>query len=369
MRLRRARTLVVTFAEGSLVLQNYMSRQSLPVDLLTLDILARAEDWRPYEAFQTAYSGMDPTVLGSYVNGMTEQGYLCVENTPAAQLDAEYESFWNWEVTAGLYHFGIQDPPWLDSEENAQWMQNLYVSKPPVSLLMSNEGLDEITALDRPSVSTGLMATMHSRRSVRRFEPEEAPLDSLRDCLFAGLGITGFLNTQLPGEDPFLPLKMTPSGGARNPYEGYVYVNKVAELKPGLYHYSALDHSIGLVTDTPGATPSQLFAQQPWTDEAAFGILLVANFERMGWKYPHPNAYRVVLMEAGHIGQNIMLAAADHGLASTPTGAVVDSIAQAMLGLNKVRQALVYSVFVGVGSPDAFELENLVAHPAQTDPG
>ena len=27
------------------------------------------------------------------------------------------------------------------------------------------------------------------------------------------------------------------------------------------------------------------------------------------WKYDDPNAYRVVLIEAGHIGQNIMLAA------------------------------------------------------------
>ena len=337
--------------------------------MFTLDILARAEDWQPADAFPKIYPGTDPNVVNSYVHGMTEHGYLCVEQSPAAQLDSEYESFWNWEVSAGLYHFGIQDPPWLDSQQNAEWMQQLYVSKPPIPLMMSNEGLEEITPLDRPSLSSGIMATMHARRSVRSFEPQPVSLEVLRDCLFAGLGITGFLNTQLPGEDPHLPLKMTPSGGARNPYEGFVYVNNVTDLAPGLYHYSALDNSLGLVTDTPDATPSQLFAQQPWTDEAAFGIFLVANFERMAWKYPHPNAYRVVLMEAGHIGQNITLAAADHGLCSTPTGAVVDSVAQALLGLNKIRQALVYAVFVGVGSPDAFELENQVSHPEETGQG
>jgi SagB-type dehydrogenase family enzyme len=309
------------------------------------------------------YPGTAPGVVDHYLQGLVEHGFLCVEGSPEALLDAEYESSWNWDTTAGLYHFGIQDPPWLDSGQNAEWMQQLYVSKPPIPLMMSNEGLEHIMPLERPKLDSGLMSTMAARRSVRRFRPDPVPLEVLRDCLFAGLGITGFLNTGLPGEDPFLPLKMTPSGGARNPYEGFVYVSRVDGLAPGIYHYSALDHSLGLVADTPSVTPSQLFAQQPWTDEAAFGILLVANFERMGWKYPHPNAYRVVLMEAGHIGQNIALVAADHSLNATPTGAAFDSVAQSLLGLNKVKQALVYGVFIGHADPAAFELENTQDHP------
>lgn len=367
MRLRRARTLVVTFASGAPLLQNYMSRQSIPVDMFTLDILARAEDWQSPDAFPHLYPGTALSVVEHYVRGLVEHGYLCVEHSPAAKLDEEYESSWNWDTVAGLYHFGIQDPPWLDTQQNAEWMNELYVSKPPIPLMMSNEGLEDITPLERPNLDTGIMATMSARRSVRSFRPDPVPLEALRDCLFAGLGITGFLNTQLPGENPYLPLKMTPSGGGRNPYEGFVYVSRVDNLAPGIYHYSALDNSLGLVTDAPAAKPSQLFAQQPWTDEAAFGILLVANFERMSWKYPHPNAYRVVLMEAGHIGQNITLAAAEHSLSSTPTGATFDSVAQSLLGLNKIKQALVYAIFVGAGDPGAFELENYTAHPQTAD--
>lgn len=96
-------------------------------------------------------------------------------------------------------------------------------------------------------------------------------------------------------------------------------------------------------------------------------MLLVAHFERMSWKYPRPNACRVVLMEAGHIGQNIALAAAEHSLCSTSTGAVQDSIARSLLGLSKIRQALVYGVFVGAGDSGAFELENFFPHPPTAD--
>ena len=363
MRLRRARTLVVTFAGAAPQLHNFMSRQSMPVDMFTLDILVRAEDWQAAEAFHQYFPGTDPSVVQHYVQGLVDHGYLCVEHSAAAIVDAEYESSWNWGSVAGFYHFGIQDPPWLDTQQNAAWMNQLYVEKPPIPLMMSNDGLENITPMERPNLQDGIMATMSARRSVRSFEPDPVPLEVLRDCLYAGLGITGFLDTELPGENPHLPLKMTPSGGARNPYEGFVYVSRVENLAPGIYHYSALDHSLGLVTDSPAAKPSQLFAQQPWTDEAAFGILLVANFKRMAWKYPHPNAYRVVLMEAGHIAQNITLVAAEHSLASTPTGATFDSVAESLLGLDKVNQALVYAVFVGGESPDAFEIRNFSAHP------
>lgn len=367
MRLRRARTLVVTFAGVAPLLQNYMTRRSLPVDAFTLDILARADEWQPVDAFPLFFPGVAPSVVETYVQGLVEHGFMYAEHSPAAQLDADYESSWTWETAAGLYHFGIQDPPWLDAQQNADWMQQLYVSKPSIPLLMTNEGLDSVTALEPPELDTGVMATMRARRSVRKFTDDAVSLDVLRDCLFAGLGVTGFLDTRLPGDNPCLPLKMAPSGGARNPYEGFVYVSRVDGLAPGIYHYSALDNSLGMVNDAPAAKPSQLFAQQPWTDEAAFGILLVANFERMAWKYPHPNAYRVVLMEAGHIGQNITLVAAEHSLFSTPTGAVQDSVAQSLLGLDKVRQSLVYGVFVGVGDPHAFELENFSSHPQAPD--
>ena len=87
---------------------------------------------------------------------------------------------------------------------------------------------------------------------------------------------------------------MTPSGGARNPYEAYVYVRRVTDIKPGIYHYSGLTNSLGFITDSALPEPGDILGEQSWFDDAAAVILLVANFERTWWKYPHPTGFRVV---------------------------------------------------------------------------
>src|SRR5690606_1817927 len=120
-------------------------------------------------------------------------------------------------------------------------------------------------------------------------------------------------------------LSMTPSGGARNPYEAYVYARAVDGLQPGFYHYSAFDHSLARVAGDDLPKPSELFGGQDWTDEMPCVVILCAVFERTAWKYDDANAYRVVLIEAGHIGQNVMLAATFHGLSACPSAALTHS--------------------------------------------
>ncbi len=119
-----------------------------------------------------------------------------------------------------------------------------------------------------------------------------------------------------------LPLAMTPSGGARNPYEAYVYARSVEGLAPGFYHYDAIDHTLARVDGDALPPPSDLLGGQRWTDAMPCILLLYARFERTMWKYDDANAYRVVLIEAGHIGQNVMLAATRNGLSACPTAAL-----------------------------------------------
>ena len=362
MRLRRARTLVVTFVDSTPVLRNFVTRHAAAVNSFALDLLARADGWQRPADFCLLYPAAPATLIHAYLRGLAEQGFLVVEGTPAAILDSDYEEFWEWDETAGLYHFGVKDADWLGPRQSAEWMHHIAVSKPPVPLCTTNEGLRTVVELDDADLDTGLLAIMHRRRSVRSYTGDPVPRRALSECLLAGLGITGFLNTGMPGDNPRVPLKMTPSGGGRNPYEGYVYARRVDGLAPGVYHYSGIDHTLGLLTNAPAFTSTQLFAGQDWTEGAAFAILLVANFGRTMWKYPHPNAYRVVLIEAGHIGQNVALAAADQGLSATPTGAINDTAAQRLLGLDWIRQSLVYAVFVGKAAPGAFECENFTPH-------
>jgi SagB-type dehydrogenase family enzyme len=362
LRLRRAQTLVISYSHNQAVLFNFMTRRETPCTGLEFDLLMRAGDWQSPQYFQTLYPGVDPTLIASRLEQLTKEGFLIVEGTPGAQFDAEYESFWRWGCIAGLYHFAMKDPPFLTPDVAFARLEQHAAVTPPVQLCTTNESFQTVHKLPPPDLDNGLLGTMHRRRSVRMYLPEPISIESLRDCLFAGVGITGFLDTQLPEANRMLPLKMTPSGGARNPYEAYVYAQKVEGLAGGVYHYSALENSLGLVTSQPPVTATHLLAGQYWADHAAAIILLVANFERTMWKYQDATAYRVVLIEAGHIGQNIALAAASHDLTSTPTAALNDTAAAALLGLNWVRQSLVLAILLGKPHPEAMERQGFVPH-------
>ena len=66
------------------------------------------------------------------------------------------------------------------------------------------------------------------------------------------------------------------------------------------------------------------------------------------WKYDDPNAYRVVLIEAGHIGQNIMLAATRNGLSACPTAALNHSTIRECVSLKRLTDAPVYALTLAV---------------------
>lgn len=65
-------------------------------------------------------------------------------------------------------------------------------------------------------------------------------------------------------------------------------------------------------------------------------ILRYARLDRTMWKHGDANAHRVVLIEAGHIGQNMMLAATRHGLSACPTAALSHSAVKRLLSLDRL---------------------------------
>lgn len=339
-----------------------MNRQGYICSGFDFDLLCRLGNWTDPSDIYSLYPSVAPALVAGQIHLLTSQGFLIVEGSEAANVDERYGAFWKWETTAGLYHFGLKDAPYLTQQQATAWMEHRALTAPPVPLFTTNEGCDVVHKLARPDLTQGLMEIMSRRRSIRSFLPEPISLDALRDCLFAGLGIVGFLDTHMPEATRRLPLKMTPSGGARNPYEAYAYVLNVEGIQRGLYHYSAIDNTLGLRSATPVVTATDLLVGQHWADECGAVILLVANFERPMWKYPSPTAYRVLLIEAGNISQNIGLAAANHHLSTTPTAAIDDSCAHRLLNIDWIAQSLVLAVLVGKAAPDAFEVRNFIPH-------
>ena len=69
-------------------------------------------------------------------------------------------------------------------------------------------------------------------------------------------------------------------------------------------------------------------------------------FHRCRVKYGE-RGYRFCLLEAGHIAQNLLLAASAEGLAALPIGGFIDDELNEMAGLDGVEAAVLYLVLVG----------------------
>ena len=125
---------------------------------------------------------------------------------------------------------------------------------------------------------------------------------------------------------------------------------RIKGLTPGLYHYHPSRHH--LETIRIGATPEQAWqycAGQNFTKRAAALFLMTAVFPRTIWKYHRPRAYRVVLLDAGHLCQTFCLVATWLGLAPFCTAALKDTLIEKDLGIDGANESVLY--VAGVGLP------------------
>jgi SagB-type dehydrogenase family enzyme len=347
-RKRRANTLNISFSDDKYTVSNFLTQQSFTCNMMCVDLLSRCTDWQPDTFFYDRLKIFPRPVVDSLIRDLVNNGALVVEDQEAARRDEEYQQRWEWGNAAGGFHMSVRNPVYLTGDDIQSHMSNRVDLRPSPPLYQTNEAYKGITALPEFQREKPVFATMLERRSNREFSREPITLQELSDCLYSGLGITGFTEEPLFGR---LPRKLTPSGGARNPFEGYVYSLNVDGLDRGMYHYSATEHTLGFVgADNAAASlpyPHDILGKQEWADRASAIIFLVANFERTMWKYNAPQAYRIVTLEAGHIAQNMILAATANGLLSAPTAAIHDTTIERALGITSLLQSVMYGVLIG----------------------
>jgi SagB-type dehydrogenase family enzyme len=183
------------------------------------------------------------------------------------------------------------------------------------------------------------------RRSQRSFACEPIAADMLAALLRAGYGVTGTLESL--DDRPALSLRAVPSGGALYPLELYAAVLRVSELEPGLYHYDPLSPGLEVVRSRLPEEELEAVSTYPGiVSSCAVLILVAAIFGRTRFKYGL-RGYRFALLEAGHVAQNVVLAAAALGLAAVPLGAFYDRRTDALLGLDGVNESTLYTIALG----------------------
>jgi SagB-type dehydrogenase family enzyme len=154
------------------------------------------------------------------------------------------------------------------------------------------------------------------------------------------------------------PVRAAPSGGALYPIELYAIVSAVDELTKGIYLYSVPRHALQLISE--GDFASELAKATSFPEvfsSVSVTFVLTALFGRTTFKYGE-RGYRFALLEAGHIAQNILLAATAQKLGAVAVGGFIDDEINDLLDIDGVEEAAVYLVAAGrprrqsYGQPD-----------------
>jgi SagB-type dehydrogenase family enzyme len=225
--------------------------------------------------------------------------------------------------------------------------QDLGEPQPPLELPIP-EGLSLIplptpAEIDYPSLD--LRRAIERRRSVRRYS--EAPLSpmELASLLWLTQGVKEI--TKRP-----VTLRTVPSAGARHAFETYLLINAVDGLTPGLYRFAASQFSL---VQLPAATDIRERITHACFDQgqianSAVTFIWVAVMERMAWRYTE-RGYRYLHLDAGHVCQNLYLAAEPLECGVCAIAAFDDDQLNQELQLDGENQFVIYLASLGKKRP------------------
>ena len=269
-----------------------------------------------------------------------------MKGSPEAALDSRIAKEWSDWLPAGSFHFSTKDTRYARDNWSFNRLRSLLPKTPQPKIFKTARGPKKLLSSSTFPDSEFIRVLM-ARKTHREFSKKKVTLENVSDLLSLVWGVTGYLHSPMFGE---LLHKTSPSGGARHPGEVYLMALRVKGLKAGLYHYHPARHQLTTITtNITRNTAWRYCAYQGYVRNAAALFLMTAVFPRAIWKYRHARAYRVVLLDAGHLCQTFCLVATWLGLAPFCTAALKDTLIEEDLGIDGIRESVLY--VAGVGLP------------------
>lgn len=222
--------------------------------------------------------------------------------------------------------------------------QTLGVPRPDAVKVRSGEvvSLPAVGKLDMPDMQ--LYKAIEQRKSLRDYANQALSQEELSFLLWA----TAWARDFKSNERMEITLRNVPSAGARHPLETYLDIRKVEGIKPGLYYYHPIKHCLVLL-DSSAEKAEQVFdgcLRQGMVANAAVNFILSAVPYRTSWRYGQ-RGYRYLYLDAGHVGQNIHLAAEAIGAGACMIGAFLDEAMNEAMNLDGTDEFVIYIASVG----------------------
>lgn len=186
-----------------------------------------------------------------------------------------------------------------------------------------------------------LRAAIEGRRSVRNYAAQPLTLAELSYLLWCTQGVKEVIGTHAT-------LRTVPSAGARHAFETYVLANRVEGLEPGLYRFLAIAHRLLPVNLSRNLADrvAEAALHQEFIKASGVTFIWTAVAYRMLWRYGE-RGYRYLHLDAGHVCQNLYLAAGAIGCGACAIAAFDDEAMNATLGIDGEAQFTIYLATVG----------------------
>ncbi len=184
-----------------------------------------------------------------------------------------------------------------------------------------------------------LWRILEQRRSRRRYTVEPINVEILASLLWATQGIS--LSA------PDYQFRTAPSAGALYPVETYLSIHNVSDVQQGIYHFNVLEFALEEISQGDFSAPLARAAfDQAMVAGGAVLFIWTAVILRSMWKYRN-RCMRYIFMDAGHIAQNMQLAATALGLGCCPIGAFYDQEIDDVIRVDGEEETSIYLASAG----------------------
>ena len=187
-----------------------------------------------------------------------------------------------------------------------------------------------------------LRTAIEERVSHRRYSEDPLSLEELSYLLWLTQGIKSVNDKRA------VPLRTVPSAGCRHPFETYLSINQVDGLEQGLYRFVGSTHQLVALRKGAdfNAELTEVCLGQRQVATSAVTFIWAAVPYRTVWRYSE-RSYRYLYLDAGHVCQNLHLAAESINCGVCAIGAYDDDGADALLGFTPPEMFVIYMATLG----------------------
>jgi SagB-type dehydrogenase family enzyme len=189
--------------------------------------------------------------------------------------------------------------------------------------------------------SMDLLCAIANRQSRRQFSKIPLMQQELSFLLWATQGVREQSSADHARRN-------VPSAGARHALETYLCVINVEGLDRGFYRYLPLEHQLVVEYRDESAAEKVCWAafQQNWMSSAATVFIWSAIPYRTEWRYGLA-AHKVILLDAGHVCQNLYLACEAISAGTCAVAAYDQELMDQLLRIDGKDEFVIYLAAVG----------------------